>query len=271
MKKSGLTSGGSPDNPVPQYPIGSVDNALKIVLLLGERKDLRLTEVSEYLGVASSTAHRLLAMLQYRGFIRQDPRTKAYVPGTALTGVAASILQRFDVRATVRPYLEKLNSLLSETVHLGLLDGNMVRFVDAVESPRAVRVASRLGRSMPAHCTSTGKAMLAQLDADDLERLYPDEDLAGLTPNSVRTRTELREELGMVQRRGFATSTEESEEGVSSVAVAFGPHGAPTRFAFNVSVPTSRMSPAQMRGVAETLRSVVDEAEKLLHGRDAEA
>jgi DNA-binding IclR family transcriptional regulator len=71
--------------------------------------------------VASSTAHRLLAMLQYRGFMRQDPRTRAYRPGTALTGVAFSILQRFDVRETVHPILKSLNRDLEETVHLALL------------------------------------------------------------------------------------------------------------------------------------------------------
>ena len=63
--------------PRPQYPIESVDNALKVLLLLGERSSLRLTDVSQYLGVATSTAHRLLAMLQYRGFVQQDPKSKA--------------------------------------------------------------------------------------------------------------------------------------------------------------------------------------------------
>ncbi|MEV0636029.1 helix-turn-helix domain-containing protein, partial [Streptomyces sp. NPDC050619] len=149
MKKSevqlSLASG-----PAPQYPIESVDNALRVLLLLGERNELRLTEVAQYLGVATSTAHRLLAMLTYRGFIRQAERGKAYVPGTALTGVAFSILQRFDVRQALHPFLERLNAQLQETVHLGVLDGTTVRFVDALESPRAVRVASRLGQSMPA-------------------------------------------------------------------------------------------------------------------------
>ena len=94
------------DVPAPQYPIESVDNALKILLLLGERSELRLTDVAEYLNVATSTAHRLLAMLQYRGFVRQDPRTRAYRAGTALTGVALSILERFDVRAVLHPFVD---------------------------------------------------------------------------------------------------------------------------------------------------------------------
>ncbi|MGW0082192.1 IclR family transcriptional regulator [Streptomyces sp. NPDC003393] len=245
--------------PTPQYPIESVDNALKVLLLLGEQSELRLTDVAHYLGVATSTAHRILAMLHYRGFIRQAERGKAYVPGPALTGVAFSVLQRFDVRDALHPYLERINTELKETVHLGMLDGTTVRFIDAIESPRAVRVASRLGRSMPAHCTSTGKAMLAQFSADALRQLYPQE-LPGLTPNSVRTRTELEEEVDKVRRLGYATSVEESEDGVGSVAVALPAERMPVRMAINVSVPISRMNRTDQRHMSDVLLRTVEEA-----------
>jgi DNA-binding IclR family transcriptional regulator len=254
------------DGPVPQYPIESVDNALKLLLLLGERDELRLTEVSEYLGVASSTAHRLLAMLQYRGFVRQNGRTKTYLAGTALTGVAFAILQRYDFRATLRPQLEALNAELRETVHLGLLDGAAVRFVDAIESPQAVRVASRLGRSLPAHCTSTGKSLLAQLSTGELHRLYPDERLDGLTEHSIRDRGQLELVLESVRELGYATGNEESEPGVCSVAVAFPFRHSPARIAINASLPANRMSPATQHRVAEALRAVVTTAGPLLHG-----
>lgn len=251
--------------PAPQYPIESVDNALKILLLLGERSELRLTEVAHYLGVATSTAHRLLAMLHYRGFIRQAERGKAYVAGTALTGVAFSILQRFDVRDALRPFLERLNTELAETVHLGILDGTTVRFIDSIESPRAVRVASRLGQSMPAHCTSTGKAMLSQLSTDDLHRLYPEEELPGLTANSIRRRSELEHEVEVARRLGYATSQEESEEGVGSVAVAFPARRTPVQMAVNVSLPVSRMTRTDLRRMSDLLRSAVTEAAEVLH------
>ncbi|MFE2041991.1 IclR family transcriptional regulator [Streptomyces sp. NPDC059477] len=251
--------------PEPQYPIESVDNALKILLLLGERSELRLTDVATYLGVATSTAHRLLAMLHYRGFIRQAERGKTYVPGSALTGVALSILQRFDVRDALHPFLERLNTELTETVHLGILDGTTVRFIDAIESPRAVRVASRLGRSMPAHCTSTGKSMLSQLPTEDLRRLYPEEELSGLTPNSIRNRSELEGEVEIVRRLGYATSSEESEEGVASVAAAFPARRGSLQLAFNVSVPVSRMNRTDLRRISEVLRATVEEAGSVLH------
>lgn len=264
MKKASASSEATAAH-VPQYPIESVDNALRILLLFGERSELRLTDVAEYLGVASSTAHRLLAMLQYRGFVRQEGRSKEYRPGTALTGVAFSILQRFDVRETLRPFLQKLQAELRETVHLGILDGATVRFIDAIESPKAVRVGSRLGQSMPANCTSTGKAMLSSISSDDVRRLYPQEELDGLTSNSIRSRTELELELEAIRRRGYATSNEESEESVSSVAVAF-PHGtSPVSLAINVSVPVIRMTRADGRRIGEMLRRTVDEAAALVH------
>lgn len=143
-----------------------------------------------------------------------------------------------------------------------------MRFIDAVESPRAVRVTSRLGRSMPAHATSTGKAMLAQLSTGELHALYPHEELEALTERSSRSRSrsELEAQLATVRKRGYATSTEESESGVSSVAVAFPFRGTPARIAFNVAVATSRMSAADQRAIGATLGTTVLAAAELLHG-----
>src|SRR6201995_2054077 len=100
--------------PTPQYPLESVDNALQILMLLVTRSELRLTDASLHLGVASSTAHRLLAMLQYRGLIRQDPKTKAYQAGPSLDLLAFTVLKRLDVRDRGRPVREKLKADLQE-------------------------------------------------------------------------------------------------------------------------------------------------------------
>ena len=250
---------------VPQYPIESVDNALKVLLLLGERSSLRLTDVSQYLGVATSTAHRLLAMLQYRGFVQQDQKSKAYLPGSALTGVAFSILQRFDFRGAVRPYLEQLNGELLETVHLGILAGSTVHFVDAIESPQAVRVVSRLGRAMPASSTSTGKALLAEMTDEEVQGLYPGDRIEGLTDKSIRSRSELLRQLATIRKRGYATSSEESEAGVSSVAVAL-PTATGPRLAINVAAPSSRMRKHDERRIGATLLAVAEQARRAVPG-----
>jgi DNA-binding IclR family transcriptional regulator len=242
----------------PQYPIESVDNALRLLLWFGDHRQIRLTDASSHLGVASSTAHRLLAMLQYRGFVRQNPATRAYEPGPALSMVASAIVRQVDVRTRVRPVLERLNEEFAETVHLGRLEGVGVNFLDAVESTRAVRVGSRTGKVVPAHATSSGKAMLGCLSLEQLRELFPNEELEPVTANTVTTRTELEQEVQRARRRGYATSKEENEEGVASVAVALeSPSG--SLFCLNVSVPVYRMTAALRKEIAQSLKSRAEE------------
>lgn len=247
----------------PQYPIESVDNALCVLLLLAEHPSLRMTDVGKYLGVASSTAHRLLAMLQYRGFVRQDGATRSYVPGPTLDNLAFGVLRRLDVRARARPVLERLNSDLGETIHLGRLEDSDVHFIDSLESRRALRIGSRVGWSMPAHCTSTGKALLAELTDDELMRLYPEEKLVRLTRHSIGTRTALVKALAQVKARGYARSREESEDGVSSLAIALHSTRSP-RLAVNVALPVSRMTKAAEELILSRLTTAADELDHVL-------
>ncbi|MDT5081668.1 MAG: hypothetical protein QOJ80_6305 [Mycobacterium sp.] len=246
--------------PTPQYRLESVDNALQILMLLVTRTEIRLTDVSVHLGVASSTAHRLLAMLQYRGLIRQDPRTKAYQAGPSLDLLAFTVLKQLDVRDRARPVLEKLNADLQETVHLGRLEGAEVDFVASIESPQALRVSNRLGIAMPAHCTSTGKVLLAALGPEELDKLYPGPELVRMTRHSIASTAALKTELAAVRRRGHATSNEEGEEGVISIAV---PLRSQT-LALNASVPVSRMTRALRTTVLSKLHAAATEIEALL-------
>lgn len=246
-------------NDVPQYPIESVDNALKLLLLLGEQPQIRLSEATRYLGVASSTAHRLLAMLTYRGFARQDPQTKAYLPGPALTSVAFAIFGRIDIARTAMPIMRGLSEQLGESMHIGMLDGVNVRFVAAIEGPKAVRVASRLGRTMPAHCTSTGKVLLAQMSETELRQILLREDLDGITDRSIVSRARLFAELARIRDRGYAINREESEEGVASVAVPI-PTGAPgLLLALNAAAPQNRLPASAYATVAAALTKAAKE------------
>ncbi|MCV7258079.1 IclR family transcriptional regulator [Mycobacterium shimoidei] len=243
----------------PQYPIESVDKALRLLLLLGEKPEIRLTEATRYLGVASSTAHRLLAMLAYRGFVRQDPVSKAYLPGPALTGVAFAIFGRIDIAGTAAPVMRSLRERLRETIHVGMLDGAAVRFIAAVEGPAAVRVASRLGRSMPAHCTSTGKVMLAQLPQPELHQLLSDEKLERITPRSIGNRAALEAELARIREQGYAVNREESEEGVASVAVLIPTRAPGLRLALNAAAPQHRLTKSKYSTVAAALMEAAKE------------
>jgi DNA-binding IclR family transcriptional regulator len=220
----------------------SVDKALQLLELIGERQALRVSEAAELLGVARSTAHRLLTALRRRGFVLQDKPNGAYRPGPVLNDAGLAAIGRIDIRRVARPVLEELREQTAETVSLSLLEGRNVRFVDCVESPRAVRVGDRTGVVLPAHCTAAGKAILAALPPTELARRYRDRELTTRTPASITTWEELEEELERIRDDRYAVNCQEGESGVSAVAVAVRDLTDAPLAAIAVVVPSSRMS-----------------------------
>lgn len=242
--------------PTPQYPIEAVDKALRLLLLFRERSQLRLTEAYEELDIGKSRAHRLLAMLVYHRLVVQDPTSKVYRPGPTLVEIGLHTVTQMDIRALARPILEELSSATGETVHLGTLEGGAVRFLDCVESQLALRVSSRVGRVLPAYATSLGKAMLAELPAEEVRRLYPSETLAPVTPHTLRRRSELLADLERIRDRGYAVNHEESEDGVSSVGVAVAREGNQSLAGLSVAAPSGRLGEQQRASAAGLLRDL---------------
>lgn len=241
----------------PAYPIESVDNALTLLRMFGEGSPVRVAEASDRIGVARSTAHRLLAMLQYHGFVRQDAETRAYVPGPTLLVTGLAAVRKLDIRQRARPALERLAELTGETIHMVMRQHADVLFLDGIESPKAVRVASRTGAVMPAHCTSVGKALLAEMSEEEVRRLYPNEELPRLTDDSIRSRSELELQLDQIRKRGYALSSGEGEIGVGSVGVAVPPLRSEPPIAISVSAPLERIATADHEAFADLCRECV--------------
>jgi len=229
-----------PDGPAMDSKlVSSVDNALAVLLLFKSRKVLRVADVAGHLGVARSTAHRLLVSLTQRGFAAQEPITRAYVPGPELMEIGLAVVDMLDIRGRARPYMTALAQELQETVSLVVLEGANIRFLDSIESPHILRVGSRTGQILPAHCVSGGKALLSTLPRDAINALFPDEELPTLTPRSISTRTDLFRALDEAREYGYATNQEESELDVTAVAVALRTADSPS--AVTVAAPTSRV------------------------------
>jgi IclR family transcriptional regulator, acetate operon repressor len=249
--------------PAPRYPIESVDNALQLLLLFAEQPRVRLTEVSKHLGVASSTAHRLLAMLQYRGYVQQDP-TRAYEAGPVLRRLGVEALRQQNLAGVARPVLERLHDELDGATTLGRLDGQHVVYLDQVSNDR---VAPLPPGSIPAHCTSLGKMILSQLETDELRTLYPRERLDQFTARSISSRTALEAELRLARARRFAVSAEELLLGVTSVAVALPGLGC-AGYGMSAALPARRMTPHARSGAVRALTGAAAELSALSETRD---
>jgi DNA-binding IclR family transcriptional regulator len=237
--------------------LSSVDNALRLVQVLAQREEVGVAEAGRLLGVARSTAHRLLTSLVVHGFAEQDPETRAYRAGGALLEFGLATVRRYDVRAHARPFLEQLSERTGETTHLLVLAGADTLFLDSVEGGQSVRTTGRVGASFPAHSTSGGKALLAELDAPALRALYPDDRLSALTPQTIASRAALEAELAVVRERGYAVNAGESDPHVTSVAAVVRDAGGAARFAISVSMPGFRADP---EAVADALIEAVTAA-----------
>jgi DNA-binding IclR family transcriptional regulator len=235
----------------PRYPIESVDNAIRLLLLVGRERSISVSAAGKFLGVAPSTAHRLLAMLQHYRLIEQDPALKTYRIGPGLAELGLTALQDFDIRATARPHLSRLVKEVHETAHLVTLNGSDVLFLECVECDAAVRATARTGQRLPAYCTAGGKIQLAQLSEGQVREMFPSTKLKGLTGQSISDRADLLRDLEKARRLGYATNRRESEVDVHAVAAAIVDRTGSVRGAITVSGPPERMPPAALRKIGE--------------------
>src|SRR6202035_3363191 len=239
----------------------SVDNALWLLQLVAERQALRVSEAADLLGVARSTAHRLLTALRRRDFLMQDKPNGAYRPGPALHAIGMVAISRLDVRRIAQPVLEQLRDKTKETASLAVLEGTMIRFVECYEGLSTVRIGSRAGVVRHAHASAGGKAILAALPESELARRYPGEELPAPTAASITSRHELMRELGQIRRQGYALNWEESSDGVAAVAVAVRDASGIPIASISVSVPSMRLG--SIAGIRALAPDVLDSAEQI--------
>ena len=198
--------------------VRSVDRAASLLLALGESPgDAGVTELARRLGLHKSTASRLLATLQRRGLVEQDPESGRYRLGLVVIRLAERAERTLDLRSLALPELERLARLTHETASIGVLDGDQVLFVGQADGPSLIAVGDWTGRSSALHANASGKVLLASLAEREVLRIVR----RGLTRFTERTITDLEpllEELARTRRRGFATAVGELETGLNAVA-----------------------------------------------------
>ncbi|MEV0183188.1 IclR family transcriptional regulator [Streptomyces sp. NPDC050625] len=243
----------------PPYAIASVDHALRLAAVLQLEGPMSVSQAAERLGVARSTAHRLLSMLVYRDFAVQDDN-RVYRAGPVLELGTYSQSQTSRLRKAALPHLRRLADAVGETANLSIRTGDTVRFIASVESEQALRVGSREGMVFPAHRTSTGQLMLAGLDEGQLEEMYAPEryqDRPGERPN-LRV---LRGQLARVRRSGFAVNYGFSESGLIAVGVLIHDRAGVPVAGVSVALPSTRYDPAHLERLVAKLRAAAHAVE----------
>ena len=226
-------------NRVPTYRIQSVDYALQLLLILKRDGVLRVSEAAAELGVARSTAHRLISMLRFRDFVEQA-RDRTYRAGSAFADLGGGPNSATALLGIARPRLVRLTERAGETSNLMILTGSDVQFIDAIECNKALRVGSRVGIRLPARLTSGGKVLLADLPFGEVALLHPQlaDDHAGISA--------MKRMLSATRRQGFGTNFQESERGVMAVGMAVRGMTGTAIATVTISAPTVRFNKRQI-------------------------
>ena len=248
----------------PSYAIASVDHALRIATMLQLEGELTVSQVAERLGVARSTAHRLLTMLVYRDFAVQD-ESRVYRAGQVLELAAHSRSQTSRLRTASLPHLHHLVDVVGESANLVIRTGDTARFIASVECQQSLRVGTREGMVFPAHRVTGGLLLLAELTDEQLEAVYAPErytERPGERPDVVR----LRKELTRIRTNGFALNEGRSERGVVAVGVPVRDAAAVARAGLSISMPSVRYDRNQLPSLVAALRLAAKGIESELVG-----
>lgn len=250
----------------PTYLIESVDNALHLLQLLRDVGALRLSDAAAELGVAPSTAHRLLSMLVYRGFATQDEKRR-YHPGPAMGAGPAEHGWTRELADRCRPHMEALSVRCGETVNLVIRVGTQVRFLHTVESTQPLRVGDRQGQVLDAEFASGGRALLAELPPATLERLYllPADETGERQPGDKRMPRarydEFAAELAACRAVGFSVNVGGTEDGVAAFGAALHNGAGAVLGAWSVAVPATRYRQHAQGPLVAQLKRAVRECE----------
>ena len=243
----------------PPYAVESVDNALRILQLLRDSGQVRVSDVAAELGIARSTAHRLLAMLVYRDFAVQA-EDRSYRPGPAIAAEPLRGEPAQRLRQVMRPHMEALCDQVAETINLVVRLGTQTRFLHTVESAHVLRVGDRQGTILPAWKTSGGKVLLAELPDTQLTSLL--RGAGGRPPEGMTAagRRALVSHLRLVREQGYAENIGESESGVCAIGVCVRDKAGDPVAALSVSAPSVRYTPERSRAFLRELRTTVARA-----------
>lgn len=246
-----------------RYQAPTVGKAFQILELVSRAAEgLKISELSQELGISKSTVHGIAAALEDAGALIRDSRTKRYSPGLTLFELGQRAYARFGLREVARPFMEALMTATAETVFLGVRNGDHVSILDSVESTQELKITSPIGTHIPLLAGATGKVFLASMAESEARTLVEAcvEVSGGLKRYTSKTIVEpgrYLAELEAVRRRGYALDDEEYIRGVRAVAAPVRGEGRPSSAIWVVGF-TPGMSATKMKAIALETRAAAE-------------
>jgi IclR family KDG regulon transcriptional repressor len=232
----------------------SIDRAIAILDYFGmDHPEAGVREIARQLHLHPSTVGRMLTTLTSLEILIQDETSHRYKMGSKVLKWGSVYLGNLNIQSESRPTMEGLRQITNETVSLYVPSGNERVLIERLESTHFMRVIAQVGERMPLYAGASGKVFLAFLPPEKREEVFENKHLDRLTSRTIINIDELRKELILIRKRGYAISHGERVEGASSVSAPIFNFRNQVIGAISISGPTSRFSEKRMAEFFEPL------------------
>ena len=256
-----------------QEPYPGTQAVLRAIALLkaftDQQPELGLAELARLVGLNKTTAYRLLTALESEGMIIRPAETEAYRLGPEIIAMGGRALRANDLRSVSRAELQQLAQNVGEAATLEILLDNEVLIVEEIPGGHLVSTNQAVGTRWPAHATSTGKVMLADLPPAALKAVL-NQPLVQLTDHTITDPIGLQAELERVRQQGYSVADQEIEIGFMAVGAPLRNHDRAVVAAISVNGPTARLTPDRIAAVSRQVRAAADRISAKLGFRPTE-
>jgi IclR family pca regulon transcriptional regulator len=224
----------------------SLERGITVIQVFSrEHPALTLSEVARLTGMTRATARRILLTLEKLGHVRSDGRLFSLTPRVLTLGWA--YLSSLNLWEVAQPLMEDLVQETKESCSAATLDLPDIVYVARVPTRRIMTIALGVGTRLPAHPTSMGRVLLADLPADELDRFLADARLERFTEHTITDPGQLRAQLAQVREQGWALVDQELEIGLRAAAAPITGADGRTIAALNVSTAAARVPEEELR------------------------
>lgn len=211
-----------------------------------DEPELSLSELARAVNMPKSTVYKLVCTLMASGFLQKDDGSGKYRPSIRMFEMSQSILNHIDLVREATPFIKLLAKQSGETTHLTYYENGETIWVLKVENPFFVQLYSRVGRRAPAAATASGKAILACLPPQELQRVLI-QGWKTLTEKTALNDESLLKDLEQIRRNGYAVQVEEVDMGIASVGAAIFDYRECPVAGISLAGPVSRFTPDNIR------------------------
>jgi DNA-binding IclR family transcriptional regulator len=247
--------------------VNSVIKAFKILNIVGEERQIGVSEVVRKTGLKKTTVARLLKTLQYVSMIEQDPVTKVFSLGKGAIELGSKIWATLDFSKVAYPIIQEFVKREGVSVLVSVLNGTNVIYIEKFLAVEPFQISTKVGETRPVYCCAAGKIMLAFVNPKLRKQVIGLPPLKAFTDNTLTSLKSLEKDLELAIQRGFSLDIEESIPGICSVAAPIFNRHADVEAAVSIPRMTSNITKSQLIALGKRLAVMANEISRRLGGK----